>query len=420
MSRKIQVHEWGWLSVGQKFEQVKFEQYHLDALAKYEQQSNTEYFRCQYNRVRFNQFVGVIKVGELTIEVLPKTDKHQMDKGQWQEVLLEMLLISLQVEAKTTTNAAINIRQHSVLDTYMQLFLDEVERLIHKGLIKKYRTQVSNQTALKGKLLVHQQITKNIIHAERFYVAHSVYDRDNVYNFILRAGLDCISKIGSASLKKKAESLLLFFPECKKRPINEKLFSSLPYDRKSEEYKQGIELARIILLNYHPDVQGGANDILAIMFDMNYLWESFIFWSLRKAALSYPDTRILGQSSKVFWKKKEGWSMRLKPDVVIESTNGENIVIDTKWKYQSNVTPDDLRQIYAYLDYFDSNKGYLLYPDQVGENQVAKDNGNYQPLSEAVDNKKSCGLMFTDLIQDNKLNRDIGTAILGSLGVVKS
>lgn len=420
LNQKIQVFEWGWLTVGQEFDGYLFEQHHLDALAKYEQQTNTEYFRCQYNRVRFNQFVGVIKIGQLTIEVLPKTDKHELNKGQWQQVLLEMLLISLQVEAKTTTQANIQIREHSVLDTYMQLFLDEAERLIHQGLIKKYRTQVSNQPALKGKLLVHQQITKNAIHAERFYVAHSVYDQDNVYNFILRAALECIAKVGQGSLKRSAQALLLFFPECHNRTINEKLFQTLAYDRKTENYKPGIELARIILLNYHPDIRGGANDILAIMFDMNYLWESFIFWSLQRAARANDNVKVSAQTSKVFWKKDQGWSMRLKPDILIEVVEeevekGKNIVIDTKWKYQSKVTPDDLRQLYAYLHYFDSQEGYLLYPDQIREEQIKRDPGHYWDPNGKEETNQSCGLLFADLIISDKLNKDIGQSILDTL-----
>ncbi|MEP5364862.1 MAG: restriction endonuclease [Reichenbachiella sp.] len=416
---KIQIFEWGWLTVNQVYDGIIFKQHHLDALAKYEQLSGTEFFRCQYSKLRFNQYVGVIKVGDLTIEVLPKTDKHQLDKGQWQKVLLEMLLISLQVEAKTTTNAAINIRQHSVLDTYMQLFLNETEKLIHQGLIKKYRTNISNQTTLKGKLLVHQQITKNAVHAERFYVAHTVYVHDHVHNFILRAGLECIAKTGSNPLKRNAEALLLFFPECNKYLVNDKLFKTLSFDRKSEDYKKGVELARIILLNYHPDIKGGSNDILAIMFDMNYLWESFVYWSLKKATLHLPELQVFGQKTKVFWKKEAGWSMRLKPDLVIESTTS-NVVIDTKWKYQSSVTPDDLRQIYAYLDYFESDKGYLLYPEQLGDYQVSKKEGHYQLPDGSSNDNKSCGLMFADLIINNKLNKDIGEAILESLQFIKA
>lgn len=422
---KILVYEWGWVSLGKQDNGVEFKKSHLNALAIYEQQTQTNFFRTYFNKIRFNEHVGVIKVGDLTIEVLPKTDKHELEKAEWQKVLLDMLLISLQVEANTTTHANIQVRQHSVLETYLQLFLDEAEKLIHQGLVKKYRANISNQPALKGKLLVHQQITKNPIHAERFFVAHSVYDRDNVYNFILRAALECIVHIGSNGISRDAQAMLLFFPECNPRAVNEELFQRLTYDRKTEGYKQAIELARIILLNYHPDIRGGRNDILAIMFDMNYLWESFIYWSLKRAAAREGNVTVKAQSRQLFWRHEDNWNLKLKPDLVvtIKEEVTRQIVVDTKWKYQSRVTIQDVRQLYTYLHYFDSIQGYLLYPDKIKEGVSIRIGKFYIPGNPKIkDSMYSCGLMFADLIIRNAdgstiLNKDIGNAIIARISM---
>src|SRR5690606_29618809 len=40
--------------------------------------------------IQFNEYVGVIKVGDLTVEVLPKADKSE-DKALWQKTLINML-----------------------------------------------------------------------------------------------------------------------------------------------------------------------------------------------------------------------------------------------------------------------------------------------------------------------------------------
>ncbi len=421
-TKPILVHEFQTIRVGEKYpldingERV-FEQHHFDALAKYFTQYKPPFYSLGYNRIYFNQYVGVIKVGDLSIEVLPKTDRHQLAKPQWQSLLLEMLLISLQVEAKSTTQANIHIRQHSVLETYLSLFLIEAEVLIHRGLVKKYRTHVSNQSALKGKLLVHHQITKNAVHAERFYVAHQVYDRDNVFNAIIRQALECIATIGTMTLSREAQALLLYFPDCNPVAINEKLFHRMSYDRKTASYKRAVELARIILLNYHPDLRGGTNDILAIMFDMNLLWESFITWSLRKAAHTY-NVKIRAQNKTLFWRHEDNWNLCLKPDIVVEGISG-SLVIDTKWKYEKGVSMEDVRQLYAYLDYFNSKEGYLLYPAKLEGLAVDSKEGQfYNPLDHKQMTDKQCGLLFADLISKKPLrdhsllNRDIGEEIL--------
>jgi len=40
---------------------------------------------------------------------------------------------------------------------------------------------------------------------------------------------------------------------------------------------QAAELARIILSNYHPDLNCGSKNILVIVRDMNYIWREDIF-----------------------------------------------------------------------------------------------------------------------------------------------
>jgi 5-methylcytosine-specific restriction enzyme subunit McrC len=363
--------------------------------------------------------VGVIRVGDLTIEVLPKTDKHEKDKQLWQTVLLEMLSVSLQVEAKTTTLANVQIKRHSVLETYLHLFLDEVSRLIHGGLVKKYRVAKGNQGALKGKLLVHKQVTKNIVHAERFYVAHQVYDRNNIFNAVLEQGLYCIQSMSvSDELNKRSSALLLDFPECSPFKIDEKIFKRLVFDRKTERYKTAIELARIILLNYHPDIKGGSNNILAIMFDMNLLWENYVYWILKKASRENPDIKVEAQRKKKFWQHPERGSLRLIPDIVITNKGRKiSVVLDTKWKYKKDTSVEDIRQMYTYGHYFGATKSYLLYPDRIeGVAKVKRVQGKFHDYhDDELFQANSCGLMFVDLIEDSHLRKAVGLDIIEQL-----
>jgi len=432
-SKTIQVYEYDTIKVDVDYgngKEVVFNESHFTALSQYlTENSNCGYYELLNKRVRFKNYVGVIKVGDLTIEVLPKCDRYdsEQDKNTWQNVLIEMLAISMQVEAKTTTHADIHIRQHTVLETYLNIFLNETAALIHHGLVKKYRTDESNQNALKGKLQIHKHITTNIVHAERFYVSHQVYDRDNVYNSILCQTLQCIRNISaSISLTKRCESLLLNFPECKSVVINEKLFERLGYDRKTERYKTAISLARIILMNYHPDIKGGRNNILAIMFDMNLLWENYVYYIIKRAIRKEETVySIKAQRKKLFWKHEDSWNIRLKPDIVISDENtGKTFVLDTKWKYQSKISVEDVRQMFAYGKYFNSNQSYLVYPDKSDDikSKVKKKKGYFYHtdiIEEKLNEENGCGLLFVDLLKsDNEksvLNKEIGHDILNEI-----
>lgn len=430
-SNIIQVYEYGSLRIDTGYgtdNKIIFTESHFNALSRYlNENKNCGYYELFHRSIRFKNYVGVIKVGDLTIEVLPKCDRYDTEdeKTTWQRVLIEMLTISLKVEAKTTTRADISIKQHTVLETYLNIFLNETAALIHQGLVKKYRTNESNQNALKGKLQIHKQVTKNIVHAERFYVSHTVYDRDNIYNAILFQALMCIRKMSSSlSLTKRTESLLLDFPECASISINQKLFERLRYDRKTERYKTAINLAEIILMNYHPDIKGGKNDILAIMFDMNMLWENYIYYMLKKN--SNGEFTVKAQRKKYFWKPEEGSRVTLRPDIVIErdDESAGNIVLDTKWKYQSDVSVQDLRQMYAYGKYFGADQSYLVYPEKIeDENKVRLKQGNFfvsDSGEEIVDESNKCGLLFVDLLEDKRLNNKIGDNILSELGLLRN
>ena len=82
-------------------------------------------------------------------------------------------------------------------------------------------------------------------------------------------------------------------------------FERIKYDRKSERYRKIIEICRIILFNYHPSLTAGRNNVLAIMFDMNVLWEKFVFKSIKQGLKKIDNSfSVREQNSAPFWKMK--------------------------------------------------------------------------------------------------------------------
>jgi 5-methylcytosine-specific restriction enzyme subunit McrC len=144
--------------------------------------------------------------------------------------------------------------------------------------------------------------------------------------------------------------------------INESTFDRIVFNRKTQSYKKAIELSRLILLQYHPDLSNGRNHVLALMFDMNKLWEEFVLASLRKTKL--PDITLSSQVPKFFWKPNIGNRSSIKPDIIINQNKPDCVVLDTKWKNLNkyNPSPEDLRQMYVYLDYYKAKKVALVYP----------------------------------------------------------
>lgn len=414
----ISVFEHDTLWVGKHYGGVLFSEEHFTALDRYFNQTpNCVYFTPLNKRIKFHQFVGALQVGRLTIQVLPKTDRSAGDLETWQSVLIQLLVISRDVEARTTTHTNINLRKCSVLESYVHLFLDEVNRLVHEGLVKKYRTVTENQTALKGKIDIAKQISRNNVHAERFYVSHTVYSPDNVFNSILLKALWAVQQLRiSVDVHNRCEALLLYFANVRPlRAANDAVFKRLTYDRKTESYRNAIEIARLILLNFHPDVRGGSKNVLAIMVDMNRLWENYIYWSLRKQLPKEPSMKVLKHHSRYFWQSPDKKSLRLSPDIVLQK--GDLIIIlDTKWKYQSSTSIQDIRQMYAYGHYFDAQRSYLVFPGLSNPESVYRLEGFFYDTSDQKSlDEESCGHLFINLFKDGKLNLLLGKDMLDAV-----
>lgn len=334
----------------------------LKALQSFYGEQGVPYFSLIHNGVRFNEYVGVIQIGTTTIEVLPKADKNE-DKAYWQKMLIGMLQSVGAFDIYAPSSANLTLKNNSILDLYFELFLHELQFLVHIGLIKRYRRIESNQTSLKGSLNFPRHISRNVIHKERFFVKYSTYDKNHKLHQILFKALIVLRQINTNStLNSIIGSLLLDFPEVDDIKINEPLFEKLHFDRKTEPYRKAIEIARLILLNYHPDLSRGRSHVLALMFDMNDLWEKFVYKSILKYKTS--DDFVAEQQHRSFWKPEFGSKSSMKPDIVINKDKPGCVILDTKWKNlnKQNPSPEDLRQMFVYMKYFSAVKVALVYP----------------------------------------------------------
>ncbi|MCH8487263.1 MAG: McrC family protein [Candidatus Cyclonatronum sp.] len=415
MSRKKTItvfeHEKLTLKAVPEFTSDTFEQ-----LVRYHGTSGTPYFSLLHQGVKFSQFVGVIQVGDTTIEVLPKADRADADKTLWRNVLINMLRTVTGIEAGVTSESNLRLSRNSIFDLYLELFLNACERLTHQGLVKRYRKVTENQTALRGRLHIPGQIRENLIHRERFHAEYSAYDQDHILNQVLKATLQVLSHLAvPVSLKSRVNRQGLFFQEVSLRKFSEEHFSRIVLNRKTERYAEALAIARLILLNYHPDIAKGTNHILALMFDMNQLWESWVVKMLKRELSDR--YRVKAQQSRVFWTSGQS-RKRLEPDIIIEPADeaGSKILIDTKWKTPADLRPSDqdLRQIYAYNQLFGATHGVLMYPGVQSEIT-----GRYH-----TDDRSRCTMLMVNLIDRNgglvkgsEISRTIGSLAEGSASV---
>ncbi len=130
------------------------------------------------------------------------------------------------------------------------------------------------------------------------------------------------------------------------------------------DYEQVLLWCKTFLLENSFSPYKGDTIAFALLFDMNLLFESYVYDYLRKNG---DFTSIKNQDKKHHLAYENGsGKFALKPDIVI---NGGEIIIDTKWKIlnadKSNqgISQSDMYQLYAYgTKYETCEKLYLVYP----------------------------------------------------------
>lgn len=391
----ITVFEHECIKLGQVINGCVFDEPKLIAFQKYYGDRGVPFFSLIHRGIQFNEHVGVIQVGDLLIEVLPKAD-NKRETADWRKMLIGMMRAVGSFDIRVSSSSHLKLKSNTILDLYIEMFVNEVEFLLHSGLLKKYRKNESNVTALKGNIIFSKHIQHNLTHQERFYVRHTTYDVEHTLHQILHVTIRFLRQINTnATLQSRIGALQLFFPEMPPLKVTEATFEKLVYNPKSEAYRKSIEIARLLLLQYHPDVSKGKNHVLALMFDMNKLWEQYVYVSLRKYADNYS---ITPQSRKNFWQPDIGYKTNIIPDIVINKDTDRCVVLDTKWKNLNGYNPSssDLQQMFVYHHYFNAVKTALIYP---GTGDAIK--GTYFGDDEKINKQMQCYVIPIDIQTGN-------------------
>jgi 5-methylcytosine-specific restriction enzyme subunit McrC len=264
--------------------------------------------------------------------------------------------------------------------------------------------------SLKGRLDFNKNIQQNLIHQERFFTEHQIYDFENLANQILLKALSILGDITfNTSLKDRIARLKLNFPEIKEIPIQKSHFDKLKENRKTAAYNQALQIAKMIILNYSPDIRTGRENMLTLLFDMNKLWEEYIYRMLLKA--NYQGITVSFQNQQEFWETRT-----IRPDIVLlhETEFGTNTyVVDTKWKILDTNNPkpsdDDLKQMYAYNLYWNAKKSMLLYPHS---NSFDESFGKFWKGTPTPEDNQ-CKVGFVSVLDENNyLDIKIGLKII--------
>ena len=332
-----------------------------------------EFLKPIKNGVQANNYVGVLQTKSgLTIEILPKIAgrTEEATDTRVRQLFLEMLKAVRSINGKTFKLTNLNAKKNNLLEVFISKFLNESDMIIKRGLKSSYVTVQSNEKFLKGKLLMTQQLRRNIVNQSYFFNEYDEFMTNSAENQLIKTTLEYLLKNSrdNNNLRIIREQLVYFeFVDLTNSP--EQTFQKVSIGRNYTYYEQTLDWCRIFLSRKSFTSFKGSSLAFAVLFPMEEIFEAYIAYMMKK---SIPDANVSAQDKKysLFDRTNETKAgYRLRPDLVVRFEDNRTTIADTKWKVLDSTGPSqtDLYQMYAYYTRYrhkseNVDKVVLIYP----------------------------------------------------------
>ena len=321
-----------------------------------------DFMRISYKRnigniVSIKNYVGLIQMKNgYQIQILPK------------KIFLNMLRSMKDFPSKVFNNSNIQVDRMNIYEIFINMYLQEIRRLIKIGLKSDYIFKEDNLNYYKGKLLTSQHFKINLVHKERFYVAYDEFNPNRVENKLIKATLLKLQKLTtSAENSKKIRQLLVFFEMIDASMNYIADFSKVRINRSNKDYETIMQWSKVFLLNKSFTTFSGSNNSRALLFPMEKVYESYVAKYLKKI-LEKDGWDVSSQDRGYYLFIEPRLQFALIPDIICKHGK-RTIIMDTKWKKLINnerinygISQSDMYQMYAYSKKYKTSEIWLLYP----------------------------------------------------------
>jgi len=375
------------------------ERRHFERLRKFdEKQSKNEegkqIFTFHSKWVKARNWVGVVQVHGLCVEVLPKiAPKNELRDavgardfiGICRKNLLYMLSIGRDPLFRERDIASLDARVSPLSEKLIEIFATRLEEALLTGLPRHYTRRQENLRRLKGKLKFSQHVARNAANQARFFVQFDEFTPDNMMNRIFKACCRLLlRKVTSPKTQEKLRHCVLLLDDVDDVHVTLEDFKQISLTRQNKRFHQVFNFCMLIVSQQSPTAGAGKHDTFTLLFDMNAVFEEFVtaFYSKKVLPqLSDTDGRIelrpqgTGAERRYLlsYGKRDEKRLMLKPDLLFEmsrESEKESVftVMDTKWKKIELKTSgpvvkgSDYYQMYAYAKQYGSQRNVLLFP----------------------------------------------------------
>ncbi len=337
--------------------------------------------------LRARGVVGVLATGDCSLEILPKiavpaqggAEEENRENAAIRKRLVHMLAVALKLKLDLGQVAELAWQRETLLEILIRIFCDKLNEAVRKGIPHSYLAQRDDLPTLRGKLDVTRQFTRYAANPSRLACRFDVLSPDTPLNQILKAAVLYLSQMSrSAANQQRLRNLAFVYADISDIPPSALRWDAVVIDRTNERWRALFDMARLFLAGRYQTTTSGSGQGMALLFEMNTLFEEYIGRQISRA-LAGTDLVVSLQGGRLFCLSEEKTGRKLfqtRPDILIRSRERECVthVIDTKWKRISSriddpkrgVSQSDVYQMMAYAQVYQAPRLTLLYPHHPG------------------------------------------------------
>jgi 5-methylcytosine-specific restriction enzyme subunit McrC len=329
--------------------------------------------------LRLNQFVGVVRRGDLKLEILPKLDGCSGNE-QIRRNFLAMLAVTQALDVRASEVVEFHESSEPFICALARLYCRRLLDAVRMGLRQDYIHQHDLLSHIRGKVDWPSQVKIQVTQRLDFSCIFDERSEDTPLNRTLKAALLAAGDIledderASGLVTNLRHVLDGISDVC---PTSEQI-ARVQTDRMSGHLAPLLVLAKLILGNSTPDLgrsARGSKGTYAIVWDMNVLFEEYVGRMVGEVMVPKGFSVDLQEGAAAYLASEAATRKKaflLRPDILVRDRRKPTIIADTKWKRLDRNQPNlgvssaDVYQMLAYANRYGTDSVVLVYPHHPG------------------------------------------------------
>jgi 5-methylcytosine-specific restriction enzyme subunit McrC len=350
--------------------------------------------RARVRTIQAAQHVGVVRLRNRTIQILPKL--YRANAMNDQKVQAREATRNLLYMLEYAGN--LPVREHDVapllkfgddwFEILTHLFASNLREAWQRGAYRTYHTIEDDSPVLKGKWRISEQL-KEPWKKHVFKVAFDEFTADNPLNRIFRYTVERLWRLTRNGGNRQLLGEIRQWMDEVALPAHVTAADADPakLTRLNDRFRPLLNLARLFIDGGTLQMTAGDLSTFAFVFDMNQLFEAFIAEIIRRHRREVfddqlSDCELLVQShgaTLFLAKRQERNVFQTKPDLTLRRAETFPVLIDTKYKRldandaKLGVSQADFYQMHAYAHRYDCPRAILLYPQMAGSREPLRE-----------------------------------------------